>query len=231
MMTCLTGWNRSQQSQRESRFLRDGSYRGRICCDGAQSHEPIAFQSLEDLGACIHPCQNYSNSVWSSNSCGTGHSSLAYYKTKAVRMSLFRASGYERPIIQAIDSLLRNRVSEECAPMKLASVLSVLCILGFSSETMAAEGRVVGKNSSEFKRLMKNVPGTRRVWPYREAYVKYDTLSRAGHYFRGRFARTLDAACRGLTGYSYMLDDSHWKTPIQLYDCPDGALALHPVLK
>jgi hypothetical protein len=113
----------------------------------------------------------------------------------------------------------------------MRNAIAILCLVMISSAAQSADRAYVKKNSPEFRRLMLDVPGTKRVWPANQAWVNYETLSRAGRYFRGRFAATPEAACKRSTGYSFMLDDSHWKSPIEKITCPDGSPAFHAVLK
>ena len=85
----------------------------------------------------------------------------------------------------------------------------------------------------EIAKKMTSVPGP-LFFPTREAYVDYDTLSRApGGYFYGRFSATVEDACNGAAGSSYFPDDTHWRQPIPNYSC-DGRptkLILHAILR
>jgi hypothetical protein len=88
------------------------------------------------------------------------------------------------------------------------------------------------RTDDEVREYLKRVPSSSHsgTWPGDEGYVNYDTLSRVGSLFRGRFAKTFEEACAGTTEFSTMPDDRSWRTPIEGSSCEDGRLILHAVL-
>jgi hypothetical protein len=112
-------------------------------------------------------------------------------------------------------------------------LMGLLCLSFFAviNDGVSAKSKTETKSPSpdKIQKMLNSIPAV-APYPGKDAWVRYDTLSRSGSQFIGRFAPSAAEACAGTTPFTSFPDDKSWQSPIHGMDC-QFFFTIHAILK